>query len=102
MQWIAPTKDADADSDSSDDGDEDSGLNPKESTPTAIPGSLFPAEVNFVQVAASDSASFALTENGQVYGWGTFRVSESLPLAMALTKSCRAPKASSVLQKGGL
>jgi alpha-tubulin suppressor-like RCC1 family protein len=75
-QWVAPTKDADADSDSSDDDDEDSGLNPKESTPTAIPAHSFLAGVKFVQVAASDNASFALTEDGQVYGWGTFRVSE--------------------------
>jgi regulator of chromosome condensation len=79
----SPTKDADADSDSSDDDDEDSGLNPKESTPTAIPGNLFPAGLNFVQVATSDSASFALTEDGQVYGWGTFRVSYAVPLAIA-------------------
>ncbi|KAE9380379.1 RCC1/BLIP-II [Stipitochalara longipes BDJ] len=76
--WNAPTKDADADSDSSEDDDEDSGLNPKESTPTATPGRSFPAGTKFVQVAASDSASFALTEDGQVYGWGTFRGAEGI------------------------
>jgi regulator of chromosome condensation len=73
--WVAPTKDADADSESSDEDDDDSGLNPKESTPTAISANSFPKDVKFCQVAASDSASFALTVNGVVYGWGTFRVS---------------------------
>ena len=90
MQWVAPTKAADADSESSDDDDnEDSGLNPKESTPTAIPGKIFPAGIKFVQVAASDSASFALTEDGQVYGWGTFRVSDHLEFFVCHTDNCR-------------
>lgn len=66
----------DAGSDSeSDEDDDDSGLNPRESTPTAIPSSEFPEGTVFVAVAAADSASFALTDEGQVYGWGTFRVS---------------------------
>jgi len=82
--WVAPTKDADADSESSDDDDDDSGLNPKESIPTAIPANSFPKGVKFCQVAASDSASFALTVDGQVYGWGTFRVSPSLQLQLPL------------------
>jgi len=30
-----------------------------------------------VDVAAGDSCSFALTTEGAVYGWGTFRVSIS-------------------------
>lgn len=59
----------------SDEEDDDSGLNPRESTPTAIPSSEFPEGTVFVAVAAADSASFALTDDGQVYGWGTFRVS---------------------------
>jgi regulator of chromosome condensation len=59
----------------SDEEDDDSGLNPRESTPTAIPSSAFPEETVFVAVAAADSASFALTDDGQVWGWGTFRVS---------------------------
>jgi regulator of chromosome condensation len=54
-------------------------LNPKESTPTAIPSSSFPPGTRFVQVAAGDSTTFALTEDGFVYGWGTFRVSERPP-----------------------
>jgi regulator of chromosome condensation len=66
-------EDAGSDSDSED--EDDSGLNPRESTPTAIPSSEFPDGTVFVAVAAADSASFALTDDGQVYGWGTFRVS---------------------------
>ncbi|KUJ07352.1 RCC1/BLIP-II protein [Mollisia scopiformis] len=57
----------------SEDEDEDSDLSPKESTPTAIPTEFFGKGVEaFVQVAATDSASFALTHDGSVYGWGTF------------------------------
>lgn len=62
-------------SDSDDDSDDDSGLNPHESTPTAIPTESFPEGTMFVEVAAGDSSSFALTDDGLVYGWGTFRVS---------------------------
>lgn len=61
--------------DSDSDSDSDSGLNPLESTPAAVPSEYFPEDTVFVQVAASDSASFALTDVGSVYGWGTFRVS---------------------------
>ncbi|GAB1209569.1 hypothetical protein APSETT445_008350 [Aspergillus pseudonomiae] len=60
---------SDADSDS----DDDPALNPYESTPTAIPSDTFPESTVFVEVAAGDSSSFALTDDGQVYGWGTFR-----------------------------
>jgi regulator of chromosome condensation len=76
--WEAPTKDIDAESDSDQDSDSDgeSGLNPKESTPTAIPTEFFPKdEGDLVQVVATDSASFVLTSKGSVYGWGTFSVS---------------------------
>lgn len=78
--WEAPTRDMDAASDNSDDSDDDddSGLNPKECTPIAIPSEYFDkAAGNIVQVAATDSASFALTSRGLVYGWGTFSVSIS-------------------------
>lgn len=61
-------EDEDSDSDDEDDFD----LNPKECTPAAIPSELFPADVTFAQVVASDSASFVLTTTGSVYGWGTF------------------------------
>lgn len=80
--WEGALKDVDADSDSDSD-DEDSGLNPRESTPTAIPTDAFPEGTVFVKVVAADSASFALTDDGLVYGWGTFRVS------LTFTRSCR-------------
>jgi regulator of chromosome condensation len=67
----APTKDADADSDSE---EEDTPLNPSESTPSAISTSFLGTK-RAAQVVASDSASFVLTDDGMVYGWGTFRVS---------------------------
>jgi regulator of chromosome condensation len=69
-------KDADAGSDS-DSEDDDSGLNPLEATPTAISSEYFPEGTKFVDIAAGDSVSFALTTTGLVYGWGTFRVSLS-------------------------
>ncbi|KAJ6780383.1 hypothetical protein PWT90_03527 [Aphanocladium album] len=55
------------------DEDEHGELNPYESTPTAIPSSCFARGTKFAQVAAGDSCSFALTTDGLVYGWGTFR-----------------------------
>ena len=74
--WDGGMKDvADNKSDSGSDDASDSGLNPRESTPTAIPGDCFPAGTVFVKVAAGDSLSLALTDDGHVYGWGTFRVS---------------------------
>jgi regulator of chromosome condensation len=73
--WDGGLRDAeDEDSDSED--DDDTGMNPKESTPEEIDTTGIDPDVVFVQVVASDSASFALTEDGKVYGWGTFRVSE--------------------------
>lgn len=68
--------------DSDDDSDDDTGLNPRESTPTAIPSESFPEGTVFVEVVAGDSSSFALTDDGQVYGWGTFRVSLSFFLLL--------------------
>ena len=65
----------DRDQDSDSDGRE---LNPKESTPTAIDDSCFPTDTVFTQVAAGDNATFALTEEGLVYGWGTFKVIYSI------------------------
>lgn len=52
-----------------------SGLNQLESTPAEIDTKDVAPGTKFAQVAASDSASFALTEDGRVYSWGTFRVS---------------------------
>ncbi|KAF4637492.1 hypothetical protein G7Y89_g603 [Cudoniella acicularis] len=65
---VGEEKSEDEDSDDEDDID----LNPKESTPTAIDPKFFGVDTNFAQVIASDSASFALTATGLVYGWGTF------------------------------
>ena len=78
-QWSGGWKEidgGDGDSDAS-----DGELNPKECTPTTIDEACFPANTVFTQVAAGDNASFALTE-GLVYGWGTFKVSCSLPLPL--------------------
>lgn len=73
-KWEAPTKDINQGLDS-EDSDDEGDMNPKESTPAAIPTEYFGKAVpEFVQVVASDSASFALTSEGLVYGWGTFRV----------------------------
>ncbi|EJT78681.1 RCC1 domain-containing protein [Gaeumannomyces tritici R3-111a-1] len=75
--WDGGLRDADAeDSDSED--DDDSGLSPKESIPAEIDMSDVAEGTRFVQVVASDSASFALTEDGRVYGWGTFRASDGI------------------------
>lgn len=73
--WDGGLKDMDAnESDSDSDDGSDAGLNPHESTPAAIPSDKFPEDTVFVQVAAGDSTTFALTDDGQVWGWGTFRV----------------------------
>lgn len=68
------TSSASGDGSDSDDED-DSGLDRSESTPAEIDTRGVAPGTKFVQVAASDSASFALTEDGRVYSWGTFRVS---------------------------
>ncbi|PYH97765.1 Ran exchange factor Prp20/Pim1 [Aspergillus ellipticus CBS 707.79] len=60
------------------DSDDDLTLNPYESTPIAISSEIFPDNTIFVEVAAGDSSSFALTDDGQVYGWGTFRSNDGI------------------------
>lgn len=60
---------------SNDVDDPDTGLKPRESTPTAVDMSVFPAGTVITQVAAGDSITLALTDEGLVYGCGTFRVS---------------------------
>lgn len=72
--WEGGLKDMD-DDDSDDSDKSDSGLNPAESNPTAVPASSFPQDTQFVKLAAGDSHTLALTDDGRVYGWGTFRVS---------------------------
>jgi regulator of chromosome condensation len=83
-QWDGGLVDIDMGENGDDDDDDDDEIevNPKESTPAIIDMSGIPSGTVFTQVAAADSASFALTDEGLVYGWGTFRVS---------IKSIRAP-----------
>ncbi|KAJ5498404.1 Regulator of chromosome condensation RCC1 [Penicillium expansum] len=68
-EWDGGYKDIENDSDSDSD-DEDSGLNPRESIPTAIPATASPK--------ALSSLNFALTDDGLVYGWGTFRSNDGI------------------------
>ena len=74
--WEGGLKDVD-DEDSEDSDQMDSGLNPLESNPTAIPASNFPDGTAFVELSAGDSHTLALTDDGRVYGWGCFRVCAS-------------------------
>jgi regulator of chromosome condensation len=76
-KWEGGLRDMDAADDASDDDDE-SGLNPLESTPAEVDMSEVEENTVFVQVVGSDSASFALTAEGKVYGWGTFRASDGI------------------------
>ncbi|KAM0420378.1 hypothetical protein ACHAPT_011797 [Fusarium lateritium] len=76
--WDGGLRDMDNEEDSDSEDEDDTGINPKESTPTAVSDEHFAAGTKFVQVVASDSASFALTEDGRVYGWGTFRSSDGI------------------------
>jgi regulator of chromosome condensation len=71
-------RDLDADDSDSDSEDETGGLIDVEATPTAIPAEHFPPDTTFVDIAAGDSCSFALTTEGAVYGWGTFRKNEGI------------------------
>lgn len=57
------------------DDEDDSGLNPEEATPKAVESIYFPEGTVFTDLCCSDSATFVVTEDGSVYGWGTFRVS---------------------------
>ncbi|RMZ83531.1 hypothetical protein DV736_g6611, partial [Chaetothyriales sp. CBS 134916] len=54
----------------------DTGLNFKESTPSAVDTAGLPVDIVWTQLTCTDSATFALTDNGNVYGWGTFRGNE--------------------------
>ncbi|KAI1656355.1 RCC1/BLIP-II [Daldinia decipiens] len=75
--WEGGTRDVD-DEDEDDEDDDDTGVNPKESTPGKVDLSILPEGTRIAQVAASDSASFILTDDGWVYGWGTFRGSDGI------------------------
>ncbi|KAH9986728.1 regulator of chromosome condensation 1/beta-lactamase-inhibitor protein II [Xylariaceae sp. FL0662B] len=75
--WEGPTRDVDDEEDDEEDED-DTGINPRESTPGEVDLGDIPEGTRFSQVAATDSASFVLTEYGDVYGWGTFRGSDGI------------------------
>lgn len=75
--WEGGLRDMDAD-DSESDSDAGGNLNPKESTPTEIDQSNVPEDTVWTQLACSDSATFALTNEGLVYGCGTFRSNEGI------------------------
>lgn len=76
--WSGGLRDADKEDDSDSDDDDDTGVNPQESTPAFVSDEHFAPGTKFVQAVASDSASFVLTEDGRVYGWGTFRASDGI------------------------
>ncbi|KAG7408785.1 Protein pim1 [Fusarium oxysporum f. sp. rapae] len=76
--WDGGICDMDKSEDSYSEDEDDTGINPKESTPTTVSSEHFAPGTRFVQVVTSDSATFALTEDGRVYGWGTFRSSEGI------------------------
>lgn len=59
--------------------DEEDEMNPAESTPGIVDISGLEPNIRWAQVVASDNASFALTDDGHVYGWGTFRVNQYHP-----------------------
>lgn len=56
------------------DDDDTVDLNPLECTPMQIPRERFPSDTVFTQLACGDSTTFALTDDGEVWGWGTIRV----------------------------
>ncbi|KAL4915152.1 regulator of chromosome condensation 1/beta-lactamase-inhibitor protein II [Aspergillus aurantiobrunneus] len=98
--WDGGYKDMDnGDSDSDSDSDDGPDLNPYECTPTAISSSAFPEGTVFVEVAAGDSSSFALTNDGQVYGWGTFRSNDGILGFDASTKVQTIPTLLPALKK---
>ena len=73
-QWSGGWKEIDGKGGDGESDESEPELNPKESTPTAVDDSCFPAGTVFTQVAAGDNVTLALTEEGLVYGWGTFKV----------------------------
>ncbi|KAI4189470.1 MAG: hypothetical protein L6R41_001432 [Letrouitia leprolyta] len=74
-KWEGGLRDV-GESDNESDGGSDSGLNPYESTPTAI--TTFPEGTVVVKLSAGDSHTLALTDEGLVFGWGTFRNNEGI------------------------
>ncbi|WPA99283.1 uncharacterized protein RHO25_003900 [Cercospora beticola] len=79
--WDGGLKDMDdAGSDSDSEEGDDNGLNPKEALPGEVDWSQTEVAegTRFVEVAAGDSTSFVLTDDGKVYGWGTFRSNDGI------------------------
>ncbi|KIW32070.1 uncharacterized protein PV07_03644 [Cladophialophora immunda] len=77
--WEGGLRDIDEDaSDSDSDSGSETAVNPRESTPGEVDLSGVPEDITFTQVACTDSATFALTAQGDVYGWGTFRSNEGI------------------------
>lgn len=76
--WSPESEDEGMESDSEDDEQ----LNPKESVPGLVEG--FPDGTVITKVACGDSITVALTDKGQVYAWGTFRVLSSSPLLLTI------------------
>ncbi|OTB02210.1 hypothetical protein M426DRAFT_13790 [Hypoxylon sp. CI-4A] len=74
--WDGGVRDIDAEED--DEDEDDTGVNPHESTPGRVDLSILSEGTQISQVAATDSASFILTDDGWVYGWGTFRGSDGI------------------------
>ena len=73
-QWSGGWKEIDGKGGDGESDESEPELNPKESTPTAVDDACFPDGTVFTQVAAGDNVTLALTEEGLVYGWGTFKV----------------------------
>lgn len=73
--WEGGTREIDAEDSDSDDETDDNGLNPFEASPYEVDWShaAVPGGVKFTHVAAGDSCSFVVTDDGYVYGFGTFR-----------------------------
>ncbi|KAK5052712.1 hypothetical protein LTR84_002578 [Exophiala bonariae] len=77
--WDGGLRDlADDASDSDSDSGSETAINPKESTPAEADFTGLPTDLKFTQVVTTDSATFVLTAEGDVYGWGTFRSNEGI------------------------
>ena len=70
----------DAEDSESEDSESPNGLNPFEASPAEVDWSqtALPENTKFTHVAAGDSCSFVVTDDGRVYGWGTFRDSSGV------------------------
>ena len=78
--WDGGLRDMDSAEDSDSEDEDGNGLNPKESTPGEVNWSQteLAEGTRFTEVTAGDSCSFALTDDGRVYGWGTFRSNDGI------------------------